>query len=129
MRIALIMLINGVAIVAAFSYPTIGIVFPSSSIAAAQETDDQAKIDIYKRFTENRTTNKAVAYQAAKDYLQKYPKDKDQYTQYLQKWVVLYEREDRKERLPLLVYNEKNYGEAFALGKQILGEEPDYRSE
>lgn len=95
-------------------------------VVLGQETDDQAKIDVYKRFTENRTTNAAVAYQAAKDYLQKYPKDKDQYTQYLQKWVVAYERDERKSRLPQLVYTEKSYGEAFALGKQILGEEPDY---
>ena len=122
-------LIAGCAMITMFSLTTFATGNPASqakSAALAQETDDQAKIDIYKRFTENRTTNKAVAYQAAKDYLQKYPKDKDQYTQYLQKWVALYEREDRKERLPQLVYNEKSYGEAFALGKQILGEEPDY---
>ena len=53
-----------------------------------QETDDQAKIDIYKRFVDNRVPNPTLAYQAARDYLQKYQKDKDQYTDYLQKWVM-----------------------------------------
>jgi len=96
------------------------------SPAAAQETDDQAKIDRYKRFTENRTSNPRAAYEAAREYLQKYDKDKDQYVDYLRKWVALYEKEERRLRLPQLVYNEKKYEEGFAVGKQILAEEPDY---
>src|ERR1041384_1660702 len=52
----------------------------------AQETDDPVKIEIYKRFVDNRLPNPAVAYQAARDYVTKYNKDKDQYTDYLSKW-------------------------------------------
>jgi hypothetical protein len=66
-----------------------------------------------------------VAYQAAKDYLQKYPKDKDQYTDYLQKWVMFYERDERKRKLPGLI-NEKNFAEAYSTGAKILADEPNY---
>jgi tetratricopeptide (TPR) repeat protein len=91
----------------------------------AQETDDQAKIDIYKKFVDNRVQNPTVAYQAARDYLQRYPKDKDQYTDYLQKWMALYERDDRKNQLPGLI-SQKNFNEAFKVGQRILTDEPDY---
>ncbi|MEP6919728.1 MAG: hypothetical protein ABI967_01295 [bacterium] len=94
-------------------------------VAQAQETEDQAKIDIYTRFVENRKSNEGAAYQAAKDYLQKYPKDDDQYSKYLKTWSVIYERDERKRRLPELLYTEKNFAEAYKVGKQILAEEPD----
>ncbi|HKG96710.1 MAG TPA: hypothetical protein VKA97_02805, partial [Pyrinomonadaceae bacterium] len=76
------------------------------TVVVAQETDDPAKIAIYKRFVDNRIQNPNAAYQAARDYLQKYPKDKDQYTDYLSKWVLAYERDERKRNLPILI-NEK----------------------
>src|SRR5262245_42550592 len=84
----------------------------SGSIAAAQETDDQAKIDIYKRFVDNRVPNPRAAYQAARDYLQKYTKDKDQYVDYLTKWVAAFESDERKDNLPGLI-NEKKFDEAY----------------
>ncbi|HEU4506939.1 MAG TPA: hypothetical protein VFR78_01785 [Pyrinomonadaceae bacterium] len=99
-----------------------------SAVAVAQggkETDDPAKIAIYKRFVDNRIPNPAAAYQAARDYLQKYQKDKDEYTDYLTKWVTFYERDERKRRLPVLI-NEKNYAEAYKTGAQILADEPNY---
>ena len=96
-----------------------------SPAAVAQETDDPAKIAIYKRFVDNRIPNPAAAYQAARDYLQKYQKEKDQYTDYLSKWVTFYERDERKRRLPVLI-NEKNYAEAYKTGAQILADEPSY---
>ena len=93
-------------------------------VAFAQETDDQVKIDMYKRFVDNRIPNPRVAYQAARDYLQKYSKDKDQITDYLQKWVLFFERDDRKEKLPVLI-NDKNFAEAYRIGKVILTDEPE----
>jgi hypothetical protein len=90
----------------------------------AQETDDPVKIEIYKRFVDNRINKPSVAYQAARDYLQKYTKDKDQYVDYLQKWVMLYERAERKNQLPVLI-NEKNFAEAYRVGAKILSDEPD----
>jgi hypothetical protein len=100
--------------------------FALGSIALqAQEAQDQAKIDLYKRFVDNRGPNQEIAYQAGKEYLEKYGKDKDKYTEYIEKWVAIYEREDRKQKLPALV-NQKNFNEAFRVGAQILQAEPDY---
>src|SRR5690349_168885 len=92
---------------------------------SAQETDDPVKIEIYKRFVDNRVPNPTAAYQAARDYLTKYQKDKDQYTDYLQKWVAAYERDDRKRQLGGLI-NEKKFAEAYTVGQRILTDEPDY---
>jgi tetratricopeptide (TPR) repeat protein len=94
-------------------------------VLAQQETDDPVKIEIYKRFVDNRQGNPAVAYQAARDYLTKYNKDKDQYTDYLSKWVMFYERDERKRILPNLI-NEKKFAEAYSTGEKILKDEPNY---
>ena len=99
--------------------------FGGRQIVLAQETDDPVKIEIYKRFVDNRQGNPAVAYQAARDYLQKYNKDKDQYTDYLGKWVMYYERDERKRTLPNLI-NEKKFAEAYSTGAKILADEPNY---
>lgn len=96
-----------------------------SPVAVAQETDDPVKIEIYKKFTENHRTNPTAAYQYARDYLQRYQKDKDQYTDYLSKWVAAYERDERKRNLPILI-NEKKFDEAYKTGARILSDEPDY---
>src|SRR5215216_1483779 len=95
------------------------------SIVFAQETDDPVKIEIYKRFVDNRLPNPAVAYKAARDYLNKYNKDKDQYTDYLSKWAAAYERDERKRNLPILI-NEKKFAEAYSTGAKILADEPNY---
>jgi len=95
------------------------------SVVLAQETDDPVKIEIYKRFYDNAKTNPAVAIQAARAYLQKYSKDKDQYTDYIQKWIAAYERDERKQNLPILI-NEKKFTEAYATGAKILSDEPNY---
>src|SRR6185436_11372285 len=96
-----------------------------SSIVFAQETDDPVKIEIYKRFVDNRLQNPVVAYQAARDYLTKYNKDKDQYTDYLSKWAAAYERDERKRNLPIFI-NEKKFAEAYSTGAKILADEPNY---
>ena len=46
-------------------------------------TDDEMKVNVYKRFWDNRVPNPAVAYEAARDYMQLYNKEDDQYTSYL----------------------------------------------
>ena len=99
--------------------------FGGQSALMAQETNDPVKIEIYNRFYENHKRNPAVAYQAARDYLQKYNKDKDTYTDYLQKWITVYERDERKQTLPNLI-NEKKFAEAYSTGAKILADEPDY---
>lgn len=107
------------ALILAVSLATFG------SAVVAQETEDQAKIDIYKRFVDNRVPNPRVAYQVAQEYLKKYTKDKDQYIDYLTKWVAAFESDERKENLPILI-NEKKFDEAYKTGATILASEPDY---
>jgi tetratricopeptide (TPR) repeat protein len=111
----------GLAVLLALSVLALG----ARQMVLAQETDDPVKIEIYKRFVDNRQGNPAVAYQAARDYLQKYNKDKDQYTDYLGKWVMYYERDERKRTLPNLI-NEKKFAEAYSTGAKILADEPTY---
>ena len=95
------------------------------SVVLAQETDDPVKIQIYQRFVDNRLPNPVAAYQAARDYLAKYQKEKDQYVDYLSKWVMFYERDERKRQLPGLI-NEKKFAEAYSTGAKILADEPNY---
>jgi tetratricopeptide (TPR) repeat protein len=111
----------GLAVLLALSVLAVG----ARQTVLAQETDDPVKIELYKRFYDNNKNNPAVAYQAARDYLQKYNKDKDQYIDYLTKWVMFYERDERKRVLPNLI-NEKKFAEAYSTGAKILADEPNY---
>src|ERR1051325_2074177 len=111
----------GLAVLLALSV----LAFGGRQIVLAQETDDPVKIEIYKRFVDNRQGNPPVAYQAARDYLTKPNKDKDQSTDYLSKWVMYYERDERKRNLPNLI-NEKKFDEAYSTGAKILADEPNY---
>lgn len=104
---------------------SLALIGATSSVVLGQETDDPQKIAIYQRFYDNQREHESVAYQAAREYLQKYANDKDRYIDYLTKWVALYEREDRKRMLPGLI-NEKNYVEAYKVGARVLADEPDY---
>lgn len=110
---------------AAFIALALGSIGARQFAVSAQETDDPVKIQIYQRFRDNYQQNPTAAYQAARDYLTKYQKDKDQYIDYLQKWVAAYERDDRKRQLGGLI-NEKNFGEAYKVGQRILADEPEY---
>ncbi len=99
----------------------------------AQETDDEYKVNTYKRFVENREPNPDVAYQAAKDYMGRYGKENDEYTRYLKQWIAAYEederarklaaeREDREQRL-LGAITQKKFADAYALAKQVLNDD------
>ena len=110
---------------AVFMALVVGSIGARQFAVSAQETDDPVKIATYKRFVDNRVPNPDAAYQAARDYLQKYQKDKDQYVDYLSKWVAAYERDDRKRQLGGFI-NQKNFNEAYKVGAKILADEPDY---
>jgi hypothetical protein len=117
------------ALVTAFALPSFALghgVSTAPATAQAAQAQDQAKADLYKKFTDNRKTNPTVAYDAAKEYLQKYSADNDQYVQYLQKWIASYEKGARQLQLTKLIYTDKNYAEAFSTGKQVLADDPEY---
>lgn len=94
--------------------------------ASVQDTDDKVKVDLYTKFVDNYKTDKPVAYETAKVYLQRYAKENDQYSQYVQLWVADYEKGERLRQLRRLVYDDRNFVEAFKLGKQVMAEEPNH---
>jgi hypothetical protein len=85
--------------------------------------DEEAKTALYKKFTDNVKTNQPIAYETAKEYLEKYPAE-DQYTAYMKKWIAAYEKGKRKVDLEQMIKDQK-FAEAYALGKQILVDEPN----
>ena len=93
--------------------------------ACSQEAQDQTKVDLYKKFVANRVPHTELAYQAGKEYLDRYGNDKDKYTDYIEKWVALYERWYVKQRILLLI-DQKNFAEAFRVGAKSL--EVDHHS-
>jgi TonB family protein len=59
------------------------------------QSPEEVKAELYQKFVVNRLDNSAAAYEAAKEYLQKY-EDLDgpdnQFVAYIKKWVALYEK-------------------------------------
>lgn len=96
----------------------------SPATAPAPGCTDEAKVALYTEFTTLRTTNALKAYEVGKKYLA-CSQQEDQYTAYIKKWVTAYEKEARKLKLTSLLYNDKKFAEAFAVGKEILADEPD----
>jgi hypothetical protein len=103
---------------------------PNQSATAATpaaQDDTEAKTALYNKFTENRNSNPQVAYEAGKEYLQKYEaKDgaEDQYVKYIKKWVDSYDKLARRNQL-LQQLKDKNYNGAFAASRQVLTDFPD----
>src|SRR3982751_5908423 len=97
----LIRLMTLSALVATFTLPAFARMTASTLTdekAALGQSDEEAKAALYKKFTDNRTSNAQVAYDTAKEYLAKYPAE-DQYTAYMKKWIAAYEKATRKVQL------------------------------
>jgi hypothetical protein len=118
----------------------IGLVLLSAPAAAtlAQQpvvTDDEVKVNTYKRFVDNRVPNPAVAYEAARDYMARYGKENDQYTKYLKDWMTAWEEDERvrkaaadradREQQLLGSFTQKDYAKAYGLAKQVLADDQD----
>ena len=88
-------------------------------------TDDEVKVNVYKKFVENWDRNPPIAYEAAKEYMRRYGKEDDQYTRYFKLWMGDYERRDRESKLLESIYVEKNYAAGYALAKQVLADDPE----
>jgi hypothetical protein len=89
-----------------------------------QETDDEVKVNLYKKFTDNRVPNPTMAYEVAREYMRRYTKENDDYTRYLKSWIAAYEKDDREQRLLSAIYG-KNFAEGYGLAKQVLSDSPD----
>ena len=84
----------------------------------------------YAEFLKIRTTDQAKAFDLAKKYLACAPpaeitEPQQKIIDYLKKWSSAYEEGMRKIKLPQLLYNDKKYEEAYALGREILAKEPE----
>jgi len=98
-------------------------------------TDDETKVNTYKKFVDNRVPNPVAAYQAARDYMARYGKEDDQYTKYLKAWIAAYEADERAARLTaekadreqqlLGSFTTKDYAKSYGLAKQVLADNPE----
>jgi hypothetical protein len=103
------------------------------SVEAVQDQcSTEGKEALYQSFLKNRKDEQAKAYDDAKKYLACPTTDVTEAQQkiidYLKKWTSAYEEGTKKNRVLQvlqLLYNDKKYPEAYALGKQILATEPD----
>jgi hypothetical protein len=117
----------GLLLLAALSIISVPVLAqPQTKTTSTQETDDKVKVDLYTKFVETYKTNEAVAYATAKDYLQRYIKENDEYSKYIQLWVSDFERRQRLVQLRDLVYADRNFVEAFKVGKQVMIDDPNH---
>ena len=93
--------------------------------AAQGACTDENKGVWYGDFTKFRTTDPIKAAEAGKKYLAACPTEEGPIPTYLKKWLAAYDKEARKGRFQPLLYNDKKYTEALALGKEILAEDPE----
>ena len=98
---------------------------PAPAAAAQGQCTDENKGAWYADFTKFRTTDPAKAAEAGKKYLAACPQEDGPIPTYLKKWIAAYDKEARRGRFQPLLYNDKKYTEALALGKEILAEEPE----
>ncbi|HVG32530.1 MAG TPA: hypothetical protein VM911_05595 [Pyrinomonadaceae bacterium] len=122
----LIRLMTLSALVATLALPALVYGTSLQSTGAAQEGQDATAEQnaLYKKFTDNRTAHPEIAYEAAKEFLQKYPSADEKIITYLKKWIPAYEKAIRKPNLIKLM-TESKYADAYTLSKQILVDEPN----
>jgi hypothetical protein len=116
----------------------VALLFAQPQMGRAQQpyvTDDEVKVNTYKKFVDNRVPNPVAAYQAARDYMARYGKEDDQYTKYLKAWITAYEEDERNRRLSaekadreqqlLGSFTTKDYAKSYGLAKQVLADNPE----
>ncbi|MBV9959781.1 MAG: hypothetical protein JO360_15255, partial [Acidobacteria bacterium] len=97
---------------------------PETTTAATTQDDPDAKAALYNKVRENIKTNQPVAYEAAKEYIQKYPNDTDQIATYLRGFITKYEAGTRDLNCGKFIADKK-WSDAFSLCKQIATDKPD----
>lgn len=125
--IGLLAIYASLAVIAATAFtsnPAVKAQTPAPAAAQGACTD-QSKAAWYADFTKFRTTDPTKAAEAGKKYLAACPQEQGPIPDYLKKWIAAYDKEARKGRFKPLLYNDKKYTEALALGKEILAEDPE----
>jgi hypothetical protein len=102
---------------------------PAQDKPAQDGCSEQAKDALYATFRENLQKDQPKAYEAGKKYLACPAGTPNENTQkiidYVTRFVTKYEEATRKGRVNEVLYNEKNYPEAFKIGREILATEPE----
>lgn len=86
----------------------------------AMQDSKKIKHDLYETFEKNRAGDAIAlktAYEAGKEYLQKFPDEKDPHVKEIREWIALYGLAK--------VYKEKKYDEAFEAGKYVLSSDAE----
>jgi hypothetical protein len=104
----------------------LAVLFSLSPAVGAQEMPAE-KIALYTKYYELKkggAEGQKVAYEVAKEYLQKFGADSDQYTEAVRKFLAAYDKASREVGF-YKAYNAKEYAKTFEIGRQILGTEPE----
>ncbi|HEY0082688.1 MAG TPA: hypothetical protein VGB61_07855, partial [Pyrinomonadaceae bacterium] len=128
MRRALALAAASSALLCLVAIPSAAQTSPSQRGAVERRRQQQAQItgaqaSLYERWRANINLNQAVAFEAGREYVGKYPND--EYGARVRAWVEAYERGARKLQFEALLFKEKKYAAAFGVGKQVLAVEPD----
>ena len=98
-------------------------------LAVQDQCTQEVKDALYASFLKTRKDDQAKAYEDAKKYLAcpagEATEAQQKIIDYLKKWVAAYEKGMRQITLIQLLYKDMKYPEAYALGKQILADEPE----
>lgn len=98
-------------------------------LAVQDQCTQEVKDALYASFLKNRQNDQAKAYEDAKKYLAcpagEVTEAQQKIIDYLKKWSTAYEKGMRQIRFIQLLYKDMKYPEAYALGKEILADEPE----
>jgi hypothetical protein len=102
------------------------------AVRAQDACSQEARSALYQTFLAERQKDQAKAYEAAKKHLAcpagTPTEEQQKIIDYLTKWTKAYEEGTKKNRINevlVALYNNKNYPEAFKIGREILATEPE----
>ena len=97
--------------------------------SAQDACSTEAKNALYQEFLKIRKDDQPKAYETAKKYLAcpagEVTPETQKIIDYLKKWSLAYEKAMKRFNFTKALYTDKNYPEAYKLGREILTEEPD----
>jgi hypothetical protein len=99
--------------------------FPAFSQTTQAQLSEE-KVALYTKYYDLKkggADGQKVAYEVAKEYLQKFGADDDKYTRAVRKFVSLYERATLDVNF-YKAYNAQEYTKVYEIGRQILNAEP-----
>ncbi len=94
--------------------------FVTPVLAQKQKSKDELFKEIVSLSNTKKPEDLEKAYQLSKEFLERFPKETNENSQKMRKFVKVY-----RENSFYKAYDEKKFADAFVIGKQILAEEPD----